>query len=340
MSRDFRASPRGPDGETVVTVRPTLSAQQAQFERVDDGSEEMNIDASSTQVENIWNGPGAGVDAGADWTQGGSAGHTVGPAFGHVGDGLNTAVRALDDTTEFQRASAFDVTSGHDALEFWLDPKVVPPGSNLTVYWRDGVTQVGLKLSVENYAKKLKGNTPYRLLSIPVIDFNTGGTVVDTLVFQYEGAAGQRYCYDDIELVTGPKVFRLASRPNQIWHIKHIKLVLASDDNGWRVDKFGDITGGLSKGLMLQHRQISTGIVFWRVNAKDNVDLLGRYAKESDTTFSGTPDQRVLVLRYDIVPSEAVVNQDCVLDIKIRDDLSSVTVLEAFAHFEREDVSP
>jgi hypothetical protein len=105
---------------------------------------------------------------------------------------------------------------------------------------------------------------------------------------------------------------------------------------GWANDAFVTISGGIANGLLLRHRRISTGVVLWSLNSKDNVDLFGRYHPQDDISFS---DDTTLI-GFMVKPGKAsvIITTDDVLEIVVRDNLSTITQMRAFCHYGIEEV--
>lgn len=323
---------KAPDGSLGTEARK-FPLRVSPIKRTDDNSDDMNLDGSPTQSELIWDGSATA------WTRTGGVQNGASNRPGSPGDGINTQLTATPgEEVSLTRSSAFDPTSGHDAVAFWIDPQQYPAGANLTIHWENGGALNGLVLNVEDYTRSLSPSRPYRQIVIPIGDFGTTGNA-DELVFTMADVAGQRFRLDDLEMVTGPKIFRLDGPASELRHVKDIRLVLAAPNTGWASTGFANRTA-LDSGLLVQHRRLSTGKVFWKLAVRDNIDLLGRFSMISDGVFPGTPDERIMSFIYVIPPSVTDVNDDCVIDILVRDDLGGLNALEAFSSFEKEDVTP
>jgi hypothetical protein len=327
-----RKMPSAPDGTMLVHPR-SLTLGQSEFLRTDNGSAVMNIDGRSTGTAvNIWNGTGAG-DTGADWTASGTGSETAGSS--HSGtNGWDTGVTSLNNNTNFDIGSDVNIVDGYSELNFWLQPKAFPPGAKLSCFWRNSSNQtVGNNLNVANYTTNMDIDV-WQQVSIPIADFALTGDV-DKLRFKYAAAAGQQHWIDDIEIVTtanGPFRFRVAAPDAyNCYHLSMAVLVISAPSAGWNPTAFANIANGLSKGVIFRHKRISTGDVLWSINSKDNTDLFGRFHPQDDIVFANGD----MLVGFMIKPGKAsvVISDDDVLDFVVRDDLSSLTSVRAFAHY-------
>ena len=98
--------PRNPDGSQIVALRDlTLGIEK--FVRSDNGTEQMAVNGSSTQAEDVWDGTGAS-DTGSDWTRGGT-GSEQAAAKRSGTNGLNTGVTSKNDIWWFDYGSDRDL---------------------------------------------------------------------------------------------------------------------------------------------------------------------------------------------------------------------------------------
>jgi hypothetical protein len=328
--------PRAKDGVTPLFGKQILELGREPFKHKDTGSEAMNVDgvaAGSAVV--LWNGTGA-LDSGGDWTHENEGTETAGSM--HSGtNGLDSGVRALDDWTRFNNGTNIDVAGTYDQVDFWMMPKAYPVGSKLRVRWEkvDG-TNIGVSLKVEDYVSNMDLDV-WQQVTIPIDDFGLTEDV-GKFSFKYAGAAGQKFYFDDIDVVAssggGPHVFRVGSPTGFIWHVERVVIVLSAGDTGWGSNAFADIAGGLNKGLLLRHKKIGDE-VYWKVNCKNNVELFGQLHVLNNVTFD-TPEQ---LFAFSLEPNQSavvLVDDDEVLDIVVRDDLSSLNNLRAFLHYGEE----
>lgn len=322
-----------PDGNRVVALRE-LQLGQESFVRVDNGSTAMAIDGQSTgAVTVLWNGSGGGGDAGGDWITDGIGAET--PGSSHLGaKGWDTGVAALNDDTRFDNGVDIDVAGTYAELTFWVQPKAFPAGAKLRVQWQDSTnTVVGANLNVSNYVANMDLDV-WQKVSIPIDDFNLTA-VVSKIRFRYRQAGGQQFWFDDVELLTpggGPYRFRVEAPDAQLrYHLSMMVLVVSAPSTGWDSSAFANVTGGLDKGLIVRQRKKSTGEVLWALNSRNNVDLFGRFHPQDDITFASGE----MLVGFMIKPGKAsvILTEDDVLEVVVRDDLSAITEMRAYAHF-------
>jgi len=322
-----------PDGTQIFAQRQ-LQLGQAQFLRTDDASAALNVDgaAAGTPVP-IWDGEGT------YWTPGdqGSA-ETYAAKTGTYG--WDSSPTSLGQDSKFDHGDNTDITI-YDTLSFWMQPKAYPSGSDLQVLWKTQAgTTKGNVLSVEDYVTNMDLDT-WQHVEIPISDFALDADV-NKVLFKYASKGGQQFWFDDIELNTsaggGPYTFRVAPPDDtKQWHLSMAVLLLGGPSSGWNSDAFANIAGGIENGVLLRHRRISTAEVLWSLNSKDNVDLFGRYHPQDDITFADS----VLLIGFMIKPGKAsvVITDDDVLEIVVRDNLSTISQGRAFAHFGVEEVA-
>jgi len=136
----------------------------------------------------------------------------------------------------------------------------------------------------------------------------------------------------------GPYTFRLtASGTNECLHVKSLSLVVTASGAGWNSTSFGNIAGGLATGIVVKQYCIDVDKTHWAINAKNNLEMFGQFQPQEEYLFSD--DERLL--EFLLVPSPAAIVLDInnALEITIADDLSSLTSMQAFAHYGIEDVT-
>lgn len=164
---------------------------------------------------------------------------------------------------------------------------------------------------------------------------------VQKLEIKCVNGAGQHYWYDDIRIAEtggGPYRFELAAPDaNTIFHVSMIVLVVAGPAAGWDSDAFVTIADGLDAGLILRHKRISTADVLWKFVSQDNTSLFGYYHPQDEVTFADD----VMLMGFMVKPDSASVQvtDDDVLQFVVRDDLSSLSAMRAYAHYGVEVVS-
>ena len=304
---------------------------QQSFKRHDDGTEQMNVDGTpgGTPV-NVWNGSG---DSGADWSIAGSGSETSGSAYGGSNHGWDTGVTSDGNNTTWDNGSMIDVDGTYDTLRFWMQPKAFPATSRPRVVWLDDSNNpVGNNLRIDDYTTNMDLDV-WQLVSIPIADFNLTGNS-QKLRFRYLNTNGQRYWFDDIEVIpaggAGPYRFQVAADPGERLHVSMAVLVLSGSASGWDDSKFANISA-LTNGLLFRQRRISDGEILWRLNSKDNIDLFGRFHPQDDITFANG----VLLVGFMVKPGKAsvVITDDEVLEWVVRDDLSGLSKARAYVHF-------
>lgn len=313
------------DGEVYV-VGWTLG--NVAFKRIDNGTERMNIDGSEygTSV-GVWNGDDT------LWTRSGVGSVTTQAA--HAGTyGLDTGVTDENDNVIFDNGSMIDVDGTYASLGFWIQPKAYPVGSQLRVAFLDSSNQIiGVTVRVDEYitAPDLDEWQP---VLIPISDFQLTGNV-QKLAFRPINTDGQQYFLDDIQLLPpsssgGPYVFRVSAPAGKQYHLSMLVLMVSEPSSGWSHNTFASLSA-LTYGLLLRQRKLSTGEIIWKFNSRDNVDLFGRYHPQESFTF----DDGQLLLGFMVKPgqSSVVITDDDVLEFVVRDDLSSIDSMRAYAHY-------
>jgi len=320
---------------TQLVGKQHLEMGREPFTRTDNGTEQMNIDGVATGAAVVvWNGTGAG-DPGGDWTHEDYG--TEETYAAHSGTyGLDSGVRAMDDFTRFDNGANIDVAGTYSVLQFWMQPKAYPTGSRTRIFWEkaDG-TNVGDRLRIDSYVTSMDLDE-WVQVQIPIEDFGLTEDVAK-VVIKYASTAGQQFWFDDFELITisgsGPYKFRVSAPTGLIYHVEKVALVLAAPDVGWSSTSFANIVGGLGQGLLLRFKKVGEeSDVYWKVNIQDNAEMFGQLNVMNDVTFSDGDRQFTFVLEPQL-SSVILVDDDDVIDIVVRDDLSSLSNLRAFLHF-------
>jgi len=332
MANQFNAD------RSLVTAARNLILGQSAFLRSDNATQNMNINGNAAgSITAIWNGTGLD-DTGGDWTRSGIGSQTFASKKNGT-YGLDTGVASLNDTIAFTDSSDSNIASSYSQISFWLQPKAYPKGSDLQIKWQTvaGVDE-GLMLKIASYMKSFDLDK-WQKVTIPISDFQLIENV-GKLVLTFVGAANQDFWFDDFELTAsdggGPYIFEIEPPVGEKWHVSMIVLIVVAPSTGWTADKFGNISGGLTNGLLLRQRHPLTSTVIWSLNSLDNVDLFGRFHPQDDVIFS---DGNMLI-GFMIKPSKAsiVIDDCCLLEFVVRDDLSSLEDVRAFVHYGVEDV--
>lgn len=324
------------DGTRIV-ASPQWAFGQKSLSRIDNGTVAMNVNGEFTGTKTVlWNGTGEN-DTGGDWTHSGEGSENT-SAKKTGTNGLNTTITDEDDESIFDNGSMVDVAGTYTALQFWIRAKVYPVGSDPTIFWRNSSNaQVGDKLHLNDYVEDFDDD--WQLISLPITDFDLGANV-QKLVFKFEGVGGQRYYLDDIELYQaggGPYTFQVAAPAGLVYHVKELVLTIVEENGSWAAGDFTGITGGLETGLLLRHRRLSTAEVLWKINLKTNINLFGRLDVRNDVEYSTVTHGFKLVLVPD--PAVLTVTDDAVLEVLVRDDLTSINGLRSFIQFGQEEAA-
>jgi len=326
--------PRSVDG-TLQTSKQQLELGRAPFRRTDTQSELMNVNgiAAGTPV-NVWNGTGAG-DTGADWTrtgvgsEHGPANHTPGGTYG-----LNSGATSQNDTIVFDYGSMQDIAGTVDELGFWLQLKALVAGGNLRVFWVDGSnSQVGGSVLVSSYLSNFDLDE-WKKVAIPISDFSLTGNV-QKLVLRFINASGLHIWLDDVSVTPsaggGPHIYRISAPTGFIYHVERLALIVSAGDTGWGSTSFANIVGGLTSGLAFRYRMLG-GDTYWAFNCRDNSELFGQLQVINDVSFSNGDRQFTFALEPRL-SSVVLVDDDEVVEIIVRDDLSSLVTMRAFLHY-------
>jgi len=309
------------------------------LKRVDNGSEQMNVDGrTSGDVVTLWNGTGAS-DTGGDWTAGNKGNESASADSGGGTNGWATTVTSLNDVTTFDNGSMADIVGTYGELKFMMQPKAFPVDSVLRVGFLDDSNDiVGSWLNVANYVSNMDLDT-WQQVSIPIEDFSLDGNV-QKLRFRYRVTSGQHFWFDDLELIEigdGPYKFRIAAPVSENWYMSMLVLQIIAPESGWNNDAFANISGGLANGLILRQRRLSIDESLWRFVTKNNREMFGQYHPQESFAFA----DNTLLLGFMVKPGKAtvIITADDVLEFAVRDDLSSITDMRAYLHYGVEEVS-
>lgn len=323
---------------TQEVIQKSLAMGRKPFKRTDDGTELMNIDGSAAGAATVmWNGTGAG-DSGGDWSI-----NTVGTSTGVEStaskrsgtNGWDTTVTTQNDVTVLDNGSSVDIDGTYSALEFWMQPKAYPPGSNLRIRWVDGSNNlVGNQVNVSSYVSNFDIDV-WQQVSIPISDFNLTGNV-QKLQLRYRAAGGQHFWFDDFDLINisgggGPYRFQIAAPSGELWRLSMAVIMVSAPASGWNRSSFANISGGIGRGVIFRQRKISTSEVQWKFISKNNVELFGQFHPQEDVTFADGE----LLMGFMAKPGKAsvIITDDNVLEIVVRDDLSAISEMRGYCHY-------
>ena len=329
--------PRNPDGSQIVALRDlTLGIEK--FVRSDNGTEQMAVNGSSTQAEDVWDGTGAS-DTGSDWTRGGT-GSEQAAAKRSGTNGLNTGVTSKNDIWWFDYGSDRDLEASFDSVSFWINPQAFPEGSKLRCgFAASGSTDIiGTPAQVTNYVPNMDPGT-WQRVTIPLEDFNMDG-YAGRFIIQARVTHGQQYYFDDFDMLNstgdGPYKFRVIGVAGERHHVSRITLAIAAPESGWSSSAFGNITTGLELGLIMRQGTLSTKEVVWSVVMKNNLDMFGQLVPSDPINFSD--GEMMLVFNVSPDKSAIVLTDDDGLEFIVRDDLSTLTNMRAYLQYGIEEV--
>lgn len=301
----------------------------------------MNVNglpAGATAV--IWNGTG-GSDSGGDWTVTGDGSESA--AAMHAGtNGWDSGARGANDNTDFDNGSLLDVAGTYDTLSFWIQPKNYPNNASMQVQWKNDVgTVIGTTLNIENYVSNMDIDV-WQKVTIPIADFNLTNDV-QVLRVVYKTGNNQQHWLDDFELQAsgggGPYTYRAQSPTGVVYHVERLVIVVSAPDTGWTSTAFASIAAGLESGLLIKYHNIGVAPqTFWTFNSKTNAELFGQFEAWNSVQFDNSEQLIAFSLNPDL-SSVILVDDDDVLDIVVRDDLSSLTSVRAFLHIGTEVIS-
>jgi hypothetical protein len=325
--------PQSADG-TLQTSKQQLDLGRSAFKRIDSGTESMAVNGlPSGGTEIIWNGTGAG-DTGGDWTTAGDGSESAAAAYAGT-NGWDSGARASNDFTDFDNGSMIDVGGTYDTLSFWIQVKNYPNNGNLQLQWRNNLgTVIGATLLVENYVSNMDPDV-WQHITIPMSDFGLTANVQKLRVV-YKTGNNQQHWFDDFELQAsgggGPFTYRISSPAGLVYHVERLIFVVSAPDTGWSSDAFANIAGGLSNGLLIKYHNTTTLETFWTFNSKNNTELFGQFEAFNSVNFDNA-EQLIAFSLQPNLSSVILIDDDDVLDIVIRDDLSSLTNVRAFLHY-------
>lgn len=318
----------------IRTLPPEFNVRLEKFVRVDDGSEQMAINGSSSWAEDVWDG-----DA-SSWTRGGVGSVTTGSKRSGT-YGLDTGVTSQNDVWWFDYGSNRDMEASFDSISFWINVQAYPEGSVLRCGWAQSGSSsiVGDTKKVEDYLPNHDIGV-WQRVSIPLADFNLGSTQVGRFVLQARQTSGQQFYFDDIDMLNstsdGPYKFRVIGEAGIRKHVARITLLVAAPESGWSSTAFANIVGGLELGLILRQGVISTQEIIWSIVAKTNMELFGALVPSDPVNFS---DGELMIV-FNITPEIAsiVLDDDAGLEFIVRDDLSTLTNMRAFLQYGVEEL--
>lgn len=324
------------DDGSPIYAKPQWRFRQKPLLRVDDGSEVMNIDGglSGTAVI-VWNGTGAG-DTGGDWTRTGKGAENAAAAKSGT-NGLNTQTTSVGDVSRFDNGSMVDIDGTYNSLSFWMNPKAVPEGAEVRVFWDDSSNdQVGDAVKLSSYVDNFDIDV-WQHVVIPIADFNLTGNA-QKLLFRYTLVANQQWHFDDIELYPsgGPYRFRVSGSEQYTCHMKRLILSFVEDTSAWTKDYFLSISGGLTNGLILRYRDLAAKDVLWTMNLRDNLTLFSRLELLHKVAYASSVEQYTMILEP--IPAVVPLTPDLVVEAVVQDDLSSLNALRAFAQCGAEEI--
>jgi hypothetical protein len=320
----------GKQGNRVTRTIPTeFTFGQANFQRAN-GVEQMAVNGGSTVAEEVWDGDGT------YWTRSGIGSVRSGAA--HSGPKvLDTGVGVANDQCKFDYGSNRDLEASFDSIAFWMSPQAYPSGSRLRARWRttgDSGSWISGGVNIEDYVSNFDIGVWQRVI-VPLEDFNLTGDA-GRFVLILKDEAGQHFYFDDFEMLNsgsdGPYQYRVTPDTTDRYHVSQLVLVVEAEATGWDGSAFADIAGGLESGLVLRQRRSGEGTL-WSTTMKNNSDLFGKLIPAYDFTFSGGS----LLVTFAVRPSKADIVVDGSLgerlDWVVRDDLSSLANVRAYAQF-------
>lgn len=314
----------------IRTLPPEFALGKARFLRTDIGTELMNVNGVAPgAATKVWDGEGT------YWTLEGSGTRETYAKYSGT-YGLDSGLRAKDDGTRFSAGANASIRTLYQNVRFWMQPKAFPSKADLNIEWctlagaKNGVT-----LKVADYVPNMDLNV-WQQVTIPIADFAMTADVAK-LCLVYK-TAGQQFYFDDFELIAtgagGPYTFQVAGVAGEQWHVELLNLILSSGSTGWNSSAFANIASGLTNGLILRHKRLSTGEVLWSFTFKNNIELFGQLVPSYDFTFANSE----LMVNFSMRPELAslVVTDDEVLEFVVRDNLSTLTNMRAYLHYGKE----
>jgi len=315
----------------IRTLPPDFCLGKAKFLRVDNGSELLNVNGLAPGgTTTVWNGEATYWTLEAQGTK-----ETYAAKTGTYG--LDSGVRTVGQETRFDYGSNQDIDGSYQTVQFWMQPKAYPSGSNLKILWRtSGGSNPGVVLEVADYVPNMDLDV-WQHVSIPISDFALGNDVAK-LVLIYATKGGQQFYFDDFELIAagagGPYTFRAEAPAGETWHVDLLNLLICSGSSGWNSDAFASIAGGLDQGLILRKKILSTAEVPWSFTFKNNIELFGQLVPSYDFAFADNEQMVNLSVKPEL--ADLAVTDDEVLELIVRDNLSTISHMRAFIHYGRE----
>jgi hypothetical protein len=324
-----------------ITGKKENQLGQARFLRTDDGTALMNVNGAPAGTPLvIFNGEGG------DWppSSGSTGSQTSGSA--HTGSyGWDTGqISGGGDYSGWETTTSFDVQASYDSVQFWINPQERQAGANLLARWYEGGGAKGSAINVDDYVTDWDIGV-WQHVVVPIADFGLPGSqLVDEFRFNYtaQGPKKQHYYYDEVELNPtgaggGPYTFEVAAPDaNTLYHVTMVNLIVVGTATGWDDSTFGNITA-LTNGVLFRHQDLSVPETLVSINSKDNVDLFGRYHPQDVVDFS--VDRLVGFMIKPGKEADLTVTNQKVLQFVVRDDLSGLSNMRAFAHFGIEDIT-
>jgi hypothetical protein len=309
------------NGDRIVAIS-RHKLRKKTFQNVVDGGESMKVDGSAgTLDENVWDGETAFW---ADPT----IGSKTAPAARSGSFGWDSGVTALNDKVKFTRSTPWQPTS--DSIEGWINLQAMPPGAEIQARWELANTAKGNGVLVTDYIGSGDLGV-WQHFSIPLADFNLPAENVDEFRIRTRQIAGAHYFLDDLTLNSGSggKTFRVAPSGSKQWIVGSVTLVLVAPDTGWNSNAFANIAGGLANGLTLRHRDLAGSSNHWKLVCKQNTELFGNFDPVVDTAYNDSTRQISFVMKPD--PASITLTANDVLEFLVKDDLTALTNLRAFA---------
>ena len=305
---------------------------KAKFADIVSGSEALNVNGALVpgDILDIWEGETS------LWTLSGNGTSTTAAAKNGT-YGLDSGTRSTNDETILSNGSDIDIHGTYESLRFWVKPVEMPLGERLRVRWRTnaGVNN-GIDLRVSDYLPDMDLDV-WQQVTIPISDFGLTANV-GKLILIYAVKQGQRFYYDDFELLEpgtgGTRTFRIVAPEGEHWHVSMSNLILSAGNTGWNSNAFANISGGLPLGLIFRRKILSTGEVVWSQTFQKNIELFGQLTPVYDFAFSD--DELMVKFLMGITEEYLVVTDDDVLEFLVRDDLSSLTNMRAYVDYGKE----
>lgn len=305
-----------------IVAKSQYSTKVLQFTESTTDNISMAVDGSSDVEETIYDGEGS------YWTNPSVGSQQTSSA--HTGtNGWDSGTTSLGDEVMWDHGSKYDPPG--DSIEMWIRLTALPSTSQLQARWEDNGTIKGDAVQVIGNYGITEDLNMWQYLSIPMTDFGLSGTDVDQFRLRTITAAGVRYDLDEIKLITDAnnRTFQVRPGTSQEWRLSKVQLVVAAPSaTGWSINDFGNKLGGLANGLSLRHRNLSGSTNIWRLITRFNYDLWGQYKLIDNVTLGS---DRMVTVEFDPNPSDVIIDNDNPLEMLVRDDLSGMSVVQAWA---------